>query len=195
MKYCVAAEALNNMLSVLKRYSLQLVFTISLLLGLQLPNFLQQYELRLQGHFVEAQQHLAEFQSLADKYFAGDLNALITKHKSSKDSLYREEALVIENTYSRVQFLQQKIDNLDQPIWYRLGELTQQIKDPIVNETWTGYQANVLLNQQAILVGVVAAVSMMLLLEILLSFSKYGCYRAFSYCKRKRKKQTRKIGL
>ena len=164
------------MLSVIKRYSLQLVFTLSLLLGLQLPNFLQQYELRLQGHFVEAQQHLAEFQSLADKYFAGDLNALITKHKSSKDSLYREEALVIENTYSRVQFLQQKIDNLNQPIWYRLGELTQQINDPIVNETWAGYQANVLLNQQAILVGLSVAILLMLSIEfffylVKLSFS------------------------
>ncbi|MEL0658312.1 DUF2937 family protein [Psychromonas arctica] len=173
------------MLSVIKRYSLQLVFTLSLLLGLQLPNFLQQYELRLQGHFVEAQQQLAAFQSLANKYFSGDLSALITKHKNSKDSLYREEALVIENTYSRVQFLQQKIDNLNQPIWYKLWELTQQINDPIVNETWTGYQANVLLNQQAILVGVSVAVTLMLSLEFFLYLIKLVLLTLFLQAKSK----------
>jgi len=162
------------MLSVIKRYSLQLVFTLSLLLGLQLPNFLLQYELRLQGHFVEAQQHLAAFQSLADKYFSGDLSALMTKHKSSKDSVYREEGLVIEKTALRVAFLQQKIDNLNKPIWYRLAALTQQIKDPIIKETWAGYQANVLLNQQAILVGVSVAIILMLSLELFLYLIKLG---------------------
>ncbi|WP_025562733.1 DUF2937 family protein [Psychromonas sp. SP041] len=173
------------MLSVIKRYSLQLVFTLSLLLGLQLPNFLQQYELRLQGHFVEAQQQLAAFQSLANKYFSGDLSALITKHKSSEDNLYREEALVIDKTYSRVQFLQQKIDELKQPIWYRLGTLTQQINQPVFKETWSGYQANVLLNQQAILVGVSVAVIFMLSLELFFYLLKLVFYAVLPGIKNK----------
>lgn len=195
MKYCEAAEVLNNMLSVIKRYSLQLVFTISLLLGLQLPNFLQQYELRLQGHFAEAKMQLGKFQSLADQYFQGDLQALIAQHKSSDVRVFKDEALLIESHYLRVQQLQQQIDILDQPIWYRLWSLSQQIKQPIVKEAWFGYQANIILNQQAILVGVVVAVLMMLCLEMLLGLSKYCCCRIFSYVKQKPKKPKRKIGL
>lgn len=195
MKYCEAAEVLNNMLSVIKRYSLQLVFTISLLLGLQLPNFLQQYELRLQGHFAEAKMQLGKFQSLADQYFQGDLQALIAQHKSSDVRVFKDEALLIESHYLRVQQLQKQIDVLDQPIWYRLWSLSQQIKQPIVKEAWFGYQANIILNQQAILVGVVVAVLMMLCLEILLGLSKYCCCRIFHFFKQKPKKPKRKIGL
>ena len=67
MKCYVKTEVLSNLMAaVIKRYALQLVFTLSLLLGLQLPHFLQQYETRLQGHFAEAQLQLAQFQSLAD---------------------------------------------------------------------------------------------------------------------------------
>lgn len=195
MKYCEAAEVLNNMLSVIKRYSLQLVFTISLLLGLQLPNFLQQYELRLQGHFAEAKMQLGKFQSLADQYFQGDLQALIAQHKSSDVRVFQDEALLIESHYLRVQQLQKQIDVLDQPIWYRLWSLSQQIKQPIVKEAWFGYQANIILNQQAILVGVVVAVLMMLCLEMLLGLGKYCCCRIFHYVKQKPKKPKRKIGL
>jgi len=173
------------MLSVIKRYSLQVVFTLSLLLGLQLPNFLQQYELRLQGHFVEAQQQLAQFQALAEKYFSGDLQALITKHKNSDDKVFRDEAVVIENTYRRAQYLQQKINNLNKPIWYRLGLLSQQIKQPIFKETWVKYQANILLNQEAIIVGVSVAVLLMLLLEIIMYLFKSCFYTLFRHFKNK----------
>ena len=195
MKCYVAAVVSNNMLSVIKRYSLQLVFTISLLLGLQLPNFLQQYELRLQGHFAEAKMQLGKFQSLADQYFQGDLQALMAQHKSSDVRVFQDEALLIESHYLRVQQLQQQIDILDQPIWYRLWSLSQQLNQPIAKETWFGYQANIILNQQAILVGVVVAVWMMLCLEMLLGLGKYCCCRAFSYIKKRPKKPKRKIGL
>tara|TARA_R110001583_G_scaffold11613_9_gene52245 strand:- start:39155 stop:39691 length:537 start_codon:yes stop_codon:yes gene_type:complete len=173
------------MLSLIKRYSLQVVFTLSLLLGLQLPNFLQQYELRLQGHFVEAEHQLAQFQSLAEKYFSGDLQALITKHKNSDDRVFRDEAVVIENTYQRAQYLQQKINNLNKPIWYRLGLLSQQINQPIFKETWVNYQANIILNQQAIIVGVSVAVLLMLLLEIIMFLIKSSFYTLSRHVKNK----------
>lgn len=167
------------MLSVIKRYSLQLVFTLSLLLGLQLPNFLQQYELRLQGHFAEAKQQLAQYQTLADQYFSGDLQTLVKHHKNSAERVFRDEAVLIDNSHKRVQYLQQQIDNLTQPIWYRLGLLPQQIQQPIFQEAWKGYQANILLNQQAIIVGVSVAVLLMLTLELTLFILKRLIYALF----------------
>ena len=172
----------------MKRYSLQLVFTLSLLLGLQLPNFLQQYELRLQGHFAEAKQQLAQFQALADQYFSGDLKALIAQHKNSTETVFRDEALLIEGSEQRVQYLQQQIDNLQQPIWYRLCVLPQQIQQPIFQEAWSGYQANLVLNQQAIIVGVSVAVLLMLILESTLFLIKC-CFMAL-FKRNKKSKNT-----
>lgn len=169
------------MLAAMKRYSLLLVFTLSLLLGLQLPHFLGNYESRLQGHYQEAQLQLAEFQSLADTYFNGDLQALIDKHQNSNVAVFRDEAIVIEKTYLRVQFLQQKIDNLQRPLWYRLGTLSQEVKQPIFIETWQHYQANIVLNQQAILVGITVAMLFTVLLELLGFSLKYG----YCYCRKK----------
>lgn len=166
------------MLLVIKRYSLQLVFTVSLLLGLQLPNFLQQYELRLQGHFSEAKLQLSEFQSLADTYFSGDLQMLIAKHKKSQVALFRDEANLIEQSYLRVQTLQQKVNYIDKPMWYRLGRLTQEMNQPLFQATWKTYQANIVLNESAITVGVSIAVLLMLLLELL-----FYCIKIFAmYC-------------
>lgn len=153
-------------MSVIKRYSLQLIFTLSLLFGLQLPNLLQQYELRLQGHFSEAELQLSHFQSLADVYFSGDIQALMQKHRNSEINLFQDEAQVIEASYLRVQFLQKKMDNMSEPIWYRLIALAQEIKQPIFNETWQSYQANIVLNQQAIMVGISIAVVLTLLFEL-----------------------------
>ncbi|MDN2662467.1 DUF2937 family protein [Psychromonas sp. 14N.309.X.WAT.B.A12] len=161
------------MYSVIKRYSLQLVFTLSLLVGLQLPSFLHQYETRLQGHFAEAQLQLAKFQSLADLYFEGDLGALIQQHRDSNENVFRDEAEVISANYQRVQTLKIQINELQQPLWHRLFRLTQQVNSPIIKQTWQNYQANIVLNQQAIIVGVSVAIILMLLLEVILTLIKY----------------------
>lgn len=160
------------MYSVIKRYSLQLVFTLSLLIGLQLPSFLQQYEARLQGHFAEAQLQLAQFQALADVYYEGDLTALIQQHSDSNEHVFRDEADVIKANYQRVQTLQVQIDELSQPLWHRLLTLTQYANSPIAKQTWLHYQANIVLNQQAIIVGVSVAILLMLILDLIFMLLK-----------------------
>jgi hypothetical protein len=155
------------MLTIIKRYILKIFFALSVLFGLQLPHFLQQYELRLQAHLAEASLQLVEYQSLADKHFAGDLQALIQEHKSSHFSLFRDEAPVIERSYLRVQYLQQKVAYSDKPLWYRLALLTKEIESPIFKETWLYYKPNIVLNQESVSVGLIVAILLMLLLEFL----------------------------
>lgn len=169
------------MLTALKRYSLQLIFTLSLLLGLQLPHFLNQYEARLQGHLQEAKLQLAQFQSLADIYFDGDLNALINKHRNSSVALFRDEAAIIEQSSLRVLYLEQKVKNISLPLWQRLLLLSKELKQPIFSETWLNYQANIVLNHHAIMVGIVVALILTVLAECLLFLCK-GC---FYYCRNK----------
>ena len=175
------------MYAVIKRYSLQLVFTLSLLIGLQLPSFLHQYENRLQGHFTEAQSQLAKFQSLADLYFAGDLTALIQQHQNSDENVFRDEAKVIKANYQRVQTLRLQIDELQQPLWHRLLMLTQQVNSPIIKQTWQNYQANIVLNQQAIIVGITVGAIIMLILEVAISLLKCLIINFFTRTKQRDK--------
>jgi len=179
------------MLALIKRYCLQIFFALSVLLGLQLPHFLQQYELRLQGHFVEANIQLSQYQSLADVHFDGDLTALINQHKISNFALFQDEASIIEDIYLRVQYLQKKMDNINEPIWYRLAMLTKEIGKPIFNETWTSYKANIVLNQESILVGLVVAVLFMLLLELFLCLVKYFTRVIYSSFKKDKNKPSK----
>ena len=169
----------------IKRYCLQIFFALSVLFGLQLPHFLQQYELRLQGHFVEANLQLSQYQLLADVHFDGDLDALINQHKISHLALFQDEASIIEDTYLRVQYLQQKINNMNKPIWYRLGLLTKEVGQPIFIDTWHNYKANIVLNQESILVGLAVAILFMLLLELFLFSLKY--FTGFIYTSFKKK--------
>jgi len=172
------------MLAMIKRYFLQIFFALSVLFGLQLPHFLQQYELRLQGHFVEAKLQLSQYQALADAHFSGNLNALITKHKESNLVLFRDEAIIIEKSYLRVQYLQQKINNINQPIWYRLGLLTKEIGEPIFKDTWQHYKPNIVLNLESILVGLTVAILFMLLLEFMLYVLKSFLSAIYTYIKK-----------
>lgn len=161
------------MLSIIKRYLLKIFFAFSVLLGLQFPHFLQQYELRLQGHFSEATLQLSQYQSIANVHFNGDLNALINEHRTSQFSLFRDEGLIIEDSYKRVKTLQQKMGYIGKPIWFRLKGLVQEIGKPIFRETWSTYQANIVLNQESIVVGLVFAVLFMLALEFILYLIKF----------------------
>jgi len=165
------------MLALIKRYSLQIIFAISVLFGLQLPSFLQQYEIRLQGHYNEAVLQLEQYQSLANLHSSGDLNTLIKEHRESQSLLFQDEATVIENKYFRVQGLQQKINYLDRPIWFRLAILITEVGQPIFQSTWQSYQANIVLNQESIIVAIIVAILLMLSLEFLLFLStRFICF-------------------
>ena len=83
------------------RYSLKLVFAVTLLLGIQIPSFLQQYEHRVDAHYQEAKRQLNQLQIIADLYFSGDLQALLTQHQNSDIALFRTEASLIENSLNQ----------------------------------------------------------------------------------------------
>jgi hypothetical protein len=108
------------LVALIQRYSLKIVFALTLLLGLQLPNFLQQYEIRLDGHYIEAQNHLEEYQQLANLYFDNDLQALINKHKNSAEQVFRDESIIIDDLRKRFIYLQAQKDALDSSLTKRL---------------------------------------------------------------------------
>jgi len=154
--------------SLVQRYSLKLIFALTLLLGLQLPHFLAQYETRVDAHYLESKAQLSHYQKLADLLFSGDLNALVTQHKNSEIPLFKAEAKVLTTLINRTAFLEKQKAGLQGPIYQRFYFLIKQIDQPLFIETQNSYQANIVINKQAIIVGLSTALVMTFLLEMLL---------------------------
>lgn len=167
------------LIALLQRYCLKLVFALTLLLGLQIPNFLQQYEIRLDGHYIEAKNHLLEYQMIADRHFASDLQALITKHKNSDEKSFQDEAVVIGNLFNRFNYLQAQKNRLNAPLVERLLFLAGQLNTPLFTETQNSYNAEIVLNKNAISVGLVFALLSSLLLELLFFMSALCVKKVF----------------
>ena len=154
----------------IRPYSLKVIFAFTLLLGLQLPNFLQQYEHRLDAHYLEVKSQLQQYQRLADLFFSGDLSALINKHKNSSILLFQEEALIIENLANRFDLLQEKKQALQGALPLRLFFLAGEITSPLFLETQNNYNAEVLLNYDSIITGLICALISTLLFECFFLF-------------------------
>lgn len=155
------------LLPLLQRYSLKLIFALTLLIGLQFPHFLAQYETRLDAHYLESKAQLNQYQKLADFLFDGDLNALVEKHRNSEVALFKAETEIIEKLILRAEFLKNQKINLQGALLSRFVFLTTQVNQPLFIETQENYQANIVLNQQSIIVGLILATLATLLLELM----------------------------
>ncbi|MCG6201909.1 DUF2937 family protein [Psychromonas antarctica] len=155
------------LIKLVRRYSLNLVFALALLMGLQLPNFLHQYETRLDAHYIEAKDQLSQYQALADVYFSGDLHALISKHKSSEQRLFKAEAQIIEKLLARFNQLKAQKNALQGSLISRLYFLLGELHSPLLKETQENYNAEIALNQDSIIVGLASALLSTLLMELL----------------------------
>ena len=76
------------MTTILYRYLMIVVACISLLIGLQIPNFVDQYQKRVDAHLREVSVNLQPFQDIATKYFDGDMNKLIELHRNSGEKAF-----------------------------------------------------------------------------------------------------------
>jgi len=153
--------------SLLQRYSLKLTFAFTLLIGLQLPHFLAQYETRVDAHYRESKAQLKHYQQLADLLFSGDLNALVMQHKSSEIALFKAEADILITLIERTTFLKNQKLGLQGPFHQRFYFLLKQVNQPLFIETQNSYQANVVINKQAIIIGLSLALVMTLSVELL----------------------------
>ena len=84
----------------LKDYTVRLVFAAGILFGVQIPNFIDQYTHKISAHQLEATKNFSGFQATADKFHGGDVNALIEKHETSADPVFRAEASPIMSVFS-----------------------------------------------------------------------------------------------
>lgn len=145
------AQSLKNLLD-------KLFFAGCLLLGIQIPNFIIQYQQNISAHYQEAVSQLQQYQFIADRYYAGNMHELLLGHKTNGVAAIRAEAQVISDLIQRNEYLQQELSALqDRALVQQFLHLAEHLDFNIANEVWLNYSISVPLNSDAIVVGLVLA--------------------------------------
>jgi len=166
--------ALTGMTSILYRYLFVVVACISLLIGLQIPNFVDQYQKRVDAHLREVTINLQPFQEIANKYFGGDLGKLIALHRSSDAKPFQEEGAAIEKMVQRKLRFEADLAALQTSLPLKAWHVLLHGDREMIDEALEQYSYAVPLNQDALIFGAGVALTILLLLELLLALIRYA---------------------
>jgi len=151
----------------LRSYLRLFLFAAGLLIGVQVPGLIKDYGQRVEAHRLEAQISLKGFNDTAQRFFNGDLQALLAHYRNSQDPVFRSDADSIASLLSRAQLLDREWRALQGP-WYQRAWHVIVTADPqLRQETLDGYSYQVLLAPAAIAWGLVSALLLAWLVESL----------------------------
>lgn len=149
------------------------LFTCVFILGVQLPEFIQQYSQRLSGHLNEALMQLNEFQLIANRHFEGNLSNMIDKYLINSEPSIKETANIIVNTSNRVSDLQTHLFNLEEAEYIkRLYYFINDYNASMAQATFQQFQLAIPLNLSALLTGAIFALFVVIISHMLLGLAK-----------------------
>lgn len=154
---------------IVRQYIRIIVFVAGTLIGLQLPTFVDQYGRALGSHQREAELAVREFQDDADRFFEGSLEALVAHYRSSGDTVFNaggESILVlVERRDLLVNAMSDFNDGALNPYFQTLMYPVVDVRDEVLQE----YSYAVTLRPEAIALGLLTGLLLMLGLDLLLS--------------------------
>ncbi|MFK3799544.1 MULTISPECIES: DUF2937 family protein [unclassified Pseudomonas] len=154
----------------LRSYVRLVLFTAGLLIGVQIPGFISDYSKRVEAHLMEAQQNLRGYNETAQRFFNGDVQALIQHYRSSDDPVFKTDANNISNLLTRNQVLDREFMALQGPWYLRAWHVLTAADPDIRTETWNGYTWQVLLSPEVIGWGLACALLFSLVIESFVVF-------------------------
>ena len=151
-----------------RSYLRLLLFTLGLLVGLQVPGLVNDYRQRVEAHRLEAQHALSGFQQTADRFFNGDVQALLRHYRESPDPVFNSDAGSIDHLLTRNRLLEQEWQALQGNWLSQAWHVLVQPDPELRRETLAGYSYQVLLVPEAIGWGLAIGFLLAFLVESLL---------------------------
>jgi hypothetical protein len=167
------------MTGILYRYFIVIVACISLLIGLQIPNFVDQYQKRVDAHLREVTINLQPFQEIANKYFGGDMGKLIELHKTSAEKPFQDEGAAIEQMVARKLRFETDMAALNTSLPLKALQVIFHGDREILDEAKSQYSYAVPLNQDALEFGAAVALAFLLLAELILALLRLAFKKFF----------------
>lgn len=151
----------------LRSYLRLVLFTLGLLVGVQVPGFVDDYAKRVEAHRLEAERALAGFRETAKRFFDGNLDALVAHYRQSDDPVMRSDADSVATLVNRDALLQREWQAM-QGAWYaRTWHVLSGADRELLLETANAYSYQVLLVPEVIGWGLACAFLLAWLLESL----------------------------
>ncbi|MFK3767000.1 MULTISPECIES: DUF2937 family protein [Pseudomonas] len=151
-----------------RSYLRLLLFTFGLLAGIQVPGLVKDYSQRVEAHLFESRQALDGFKQTAERFFKGDLQALVRHYRSSDDVVFNSDANSIESLLIRNQLLENEWQALQGSWVSRTWHVLVQPDPQMREETLKAYSYQILLVPEAIGWGVGAGFVLAFVVESLL---------------------------
>ena len=155
-----------------------------MLAGLQVPNFADQYQKRVDAHLREVSINLKPFQDIADKFFSGDLAMLIDLNRKSDAIPLRAEGAAIEKMAERKQRFELEISALQTGMASKAIHILLHGDQEILEETRAQYSYNVPLDQEALVFGISSVVVLLITAELLFALLRIAFIRLSPLLKR-----------
>ncbi|WP_342244397.1 DUF2937 family protein [Pseudomonas sp. OTU5201] len=152
----------------LRSYLRLILFTLGLLVGVQVPGFIEDYAQRVDAHRLEAEQGLKGFRETAQRFFEGDLDALVAHYRASADPVMRSDADSVALLVTRNDLMQREWRALQGPWYQRAWHVLTMANPELRQETLTAYSYQLLLKPEAIAWGLACGLLLAWLLESLL---------------------------
>jgi hypothetical protein len=141
------------------------VFAFGLLVGVQVPGFVDQYAKRVSAHQIEVARDFAGFQETANRFFGGSVEALIAHHVASPDPAFQDEGRSVRAMYDRLTVLTAELAALRGPLIRRIVHVVFRPNREILDETWSAYSYTVPLNPPALVSGIAIGAFLAMLVE------------------------------
>jgi Protein of unknown function (DUF2937) len=132
-----------------------------------LPGFISQYRQRLGGRLDQARLDLQPWQSLADRFYHGDIEQLIHYHLSSSDPKIQAEGVIIRSLVATVQQLQSAVDALHASLYHQIAYLALHADPGLVRATFGDWVPTFSLSAEGLLFALLCAVAVWVIFHAL----------------------------
>ena len=153
------------------RYLIVVIACISLLIGLQVPNFADQYEKRVDAHLREACINLQPFLNIADKFFKGNTDKLIELHYITAEKSLRDEGEAIENMIQRKKRFEADMNALKTNLPMRALNILLHGDHEIIDEVLAQYSYAAPINEEALIFSASVSLAILLMVEFLMTLA------------------------
>jgi len=171
-------------MSIIFRYLIVIIACASLLAGLQVPNFTDQYQKRVDAHLREVAINLQPFQDIANKFFGGDMAMLIDLNRKSDAEPLRAEGAAIEQMAKRKQRFEAEMAALQTDMATKAMHILLHGDQEILEETRTQYSYNVPLDQEALVFGISSVAILLIVAELFFALMRLAFIRLSPLLKR-----------
>lgn len=157
-----------RMMRLFRDYARLIVFCAGLLLGVQVPNFVDQYAKRISAHFQEAKANFRGYQDTADTHFNGSVEALVRHYESSSDTVFQGDAKNIRQIYTRIRGFGDELSALNAPMIKKLYHVAFHSDPEVLEKTFSEYSSTVPLSLEAIVCGLALGLAASSVFELVL---------------------------